>query len=83
MHELAFFDVKVFNPLARTYMNQSLEAAFKTNKNNKKRLYNNHIIQAEKGTFTPVVFIIPWWIQSGERSFFGKTDRSGVTKEKS
>ena len=55
MHELAFFDVKVFNPLARTYMNQSLEAAFKTNETNKKNLYNNRIIQVEKGSFTPVV----------------------------
>ena len=55
MHELAFFDVKVFNPLARTYMNQSLEAAFKTNETKKKNLYNNRIIQVEKGSFTPVV----------------------------
>ena len=55
MHELAFFDIKVFNPLARTYMNQSLDAAFKTNEKNKKRKYNNRIIQVEKGTFTPVV----------------------------
>ena len=55
MHELAFFDIKVFNPLARTYMNQSLESAFKTNENNKKRKYNNRIIQVEKGSFTPVV----------------------------
>ena len=55
MHEMAFFDIKVFNPLAKTYMSQSLEAAFKTNENNKKRSYNNRIIQVEKGTFTPVV----------------------------
>ena len=55
MHELAFFDIKVFNPLARIYMNQSLESAFKTNENNKKRKYNNRIIQVEKGSFTPVV----------------------------
>jgi len=52
---MAFFDVKVFNPLAKSYMNQSLEAAFSNNEKKKKRLYNNRIIQIEKGTFTPVV----------------------------
>ena len=55
VHEMAFFDVKVFNPLAKSYMNQSLEAAFSHNEKLKKRLYNNRIIQIEKGTFTPVV----------------------------
>ena len=55
MHEMAFFDIKVFNPLAKTNMSQSLEAAFKTSERNKKRSYNNRIIQVEKGTFTPVI----------------------------
>ena len=55
VHELAFFDIKVFNPLARTYMNQSLDAAFKANETMKKNKYNNRIIQVEKGTFSPVV----------------------------
>jgi hypothetical protein len=55
MHEMAFFDIKVFNPLAKSYMNQSLESAFKLNEKNKKKKYNSRIIQVEKGTFTPVV----------------------------
>ena len=52
----AFFDVKVFNPLARTYSNQTLKAAHKTNENIKKRMYNERVINVEHGTFTPLVF---------------------------
>ena len=54
-NELIFFDIKVFNPLARTYMNQSFKSAFKTNEKNKKRNYNSRISRIEKGSFTLVV----------------------------
>ena len=52
----AFFDVKVFNPLARSYSGQTLKAAHKSNENTKKRLYNERIINVEHGTLTPLVF---------------------------
>ena len=53
---MAYFDVKVFNPYAKSYMNQSLEAAFKTGESTKKRAYNTRVIRIEHGTFTPLVF---------------------------
>ena len=52
----AYFDVKVFNPLARSYFNQTLKAAHKSNENAKKRLYMERVINVEHGTFTPLVF---------------------------
>ena len=52
----AFFDVRVFNPLAQTYNNQTLKAAHKTNENGKKREYGERILNVEHGTFTPLVF---------------------------
>ena len=52
----AYFDVKVFNPLAKTYSTQTLKAAHKSNENMKKRLYAERIINVEHGTFTPLVF---------------------------
>ena len=36
-YEMAYFDVKVFNPYAKSYMSQNLEAAFKMGENSKKR----------------------------------------------
>ena len=46
----AFFDVKVFHPLAQSYRNQSLEATFRSMENQKKRKYNTKIQDKEHGT---------------------------------
>ena len=52
----AFCDVRVFNPLAPTYRNQSLKAAHKTNENAKKREYGERVLNIEHGSLTPLVF---------------------------
>ena len=54
--QTAYCDVRVFNPLAKCYLNQSLVSAHKRNENEKKRQYNQRILQVENGTFTPLVF---------------------------
>ena len=53
-YEMAFFDIRVFSPFAKSYLN-NLDAAFRTNEAGKKREYNQRIIQVEHGSFTPVV----------------------------
>ena len=52
----AFFDVRVFNPLASTYHKMTLPAAHRDNENQKKREYGERIQQVEHGSFTPLVF---------------------------
>ena len=52
----AFFDVRVFNPFARRYSGLTLSQAYRTNENEKKRLYNDRVMSVEHGTFTPLVF---------------------------
>ena len=52
----AFCDVRVFNPLAPTYRNQTLKAAHITNENAKKREYGERVLNVEHGTLTPLVF---------------------------
>ena len=54
----AFFDVKVFHPLAQSYRHQSLESTFRSMENQKKRKYNTKIQDNEHGTFTPLIFSI-------------------------
>ena len=54
--ESAFFDVRVFNPFAKSHLNQKLETAFPSNENYKKRHYNQRIIEVEHGSFSPLVF---------------------------
>ena len=55
--EMTFFDIRVFNPYAKTHLNQSLNAAFTRNEREKKRQCNQRCIQVEHGSFTPLVFI--------------------------
>ena len=52
----AFFDVRVFNPFAKSHLNQKLDTAFKSNENEKKRMYNQRVIEIEHGYFSPLVF---------------------------
>ena len=64
-HEQAFFDVRVFNPLAKSHFNQSLSSCYRKNENEKKRAYEERIRNVEHGTFTPFVFLwLVVWVQS-------------------
>ena len=52
----AFTDVRIFNPLAKCYVKQKLQAVHRSNEMAKKREYNERILHVEHGTFTPLVF---------------------------
>ena len=54
----AFFDVGVFNPFGKSHLNQKLDTAFSRNENDKKRHYNQRIIEVEHGSFSPLVFSV-------------------------
>ena len=53
----AFFDVKVFNPLAKTYSSTSLPQCYRRAELEKKRKYEERIREIEHGSFTPLVFL--------------------------
>ena len=52
----AFFYVRVFNPFAKSHLNQRLETVFTSNENEKKRHYNQRIVEIEHGSFSPLEF---------------------------
>ena len=54
----AFLDIRVFDPNANKNLNATLPRCHKINEKEKKRNYNNRILQIEHGTFTPLVFSI-------------------------
>ena len=54
-NELAFFDMKVINPMAKSNLKKDLNAAFQMHESIKKNLYNERVIRVEHGSFTPVV----------------------------
>ena len=53
---LGYFDVKVFNPIAKVYSKMTLDASHKSNENIKKRGYGERILNVEHGSFTPLIF---------------------------
>ena len=50
-----FFDVKIFNPLARTCP-KNVNEAYKFHESQKKLKYESRIINVEKSTFIPLIF---------------------------
>ena len=54
--QMAYADVRVFNPLAKCHRNQTLQAVHRKNENEKKRTYNDRIINVDHGSFKPLVF---------------------------
>ena len=54
--ERAFFDVRVFNPLAPSNRHQTTNAAYRHHENIKKRHYKQRVREVEHSSFTPLVF---------------------------
>jgi hypothetical protein len=54
----AFFDVRITNPLAPSYVSRSLESHLKAQEAEKKEDYNTRVVEVEHGTFTPLVFTV-------------------------
>ena len=54
--QMAFYDVRVFNPLARRYENLELQKCYELNEKEKKKSYNSRILEIEHGSLTPLVF---------------------------
>ena len=53
--QIKFFDLKVFNLTAKRYVNQELGKSYNVSKKEKKKQYNERILQIEHQTFTPIV----------------------------
>ena len=55
-HQDAFFDVRVFNPLAASNQNPNILTTFQRHEREKRRMYDQRIREIEHGLFTPLVF---------------------------
>ena len=56
-YEKTFFDVKVMHPTAQSHLRKSLGALYAEGEAEKKRKYNDRIINVEHASFTPLVFL--------------------------
>ena len=56
--EKAFFDVRVFDPVAPSYIDQRLQTAHRLHEEQKRRMYEERVINVEHASFTPLIFTI-------------------------
>ena len=54
-YERTFLDVRIVHPNAPSYLDKPIEKVYETHEKEKKRAYNERVIQVEKGSFTPIV----------------------------
>ena len=55
-HQQAYFDVRVFNPLATSNRQSAISTCFKSHDREKRRVYEQRVRDVERGSFTPLVF---------------------------
>ena len=54
--QCAYFDIRVFNPFAQSYLNSSLAQCYRRNEQEKKRECEQRVREIEHGSFAPLVF---------------------------
>ena len=54
--ERTFFDVKVFHPNCPSYKDKNLDKTYEEKETEKKKAYQQRVLQVQKATFTPLVF---------------------------
>lgn len=54
--ERAYFDVRVFNPQAKSHKNKAIPTLFSQTERLKRRSYDQRVREVEQGTFTPLIF---------------------------
>ena len=55
-HQQAYFDVRVFNPLAISNRQTTISTCFRSHDREKRRVYEQRVREMERGSFTPLVF---------------------------
>ena len=53
--EKTFVDIRIMHPNSPSYMDKTVKQVYRQHELEKKRTYNERIIQVEKGSFTPIV----------------------------
>ena len=79
--EKAFMDIRIFDPMAASYRNISLDAAHKKNEQDKTRAYSERIQHIDHGSFTPLVFTTLGGMSPRTKSFYSKLANSMAEKK--
>ena len=74
--EKAFFDIRVFDPVAQSHFNQNLQAAHLRQENEKRRQYEERVLHVEHASFTPLVFTIAGGMGKAAQKCFSRLAES-------
>ena len=77
----AFFDIRVFDPNALRYFNINLQKSYSRNEMEKKRHYNDRVLEVENGSFTPLVFSIYGGMGRECQTFYHRLDEMIAEKQ--
>ena len=70
--QIAFFEVRVFNPNAKRYVNQDISKICELNEKENKRLYNERIIEIEHGSFIPLMMSAVGGMSLERKKFYSR-----------
>ena len=54
-NERSFMDVRIFSPMCKSYLGREPEEVYRSHENQKKRDYNDRVINVERATFSPLI----------------------------
>ena len=54
-YEKTFLDIRIMHPNSPSYVNKPIKDLYATHEQEKKRNYNERVLQIERGSFTPIV----------------------------
>ena len=54
-YEKTFLDIRIMHPNSKSYVTKPIENVYLQHEQEKKREYNERVLQVEKGSFTPIV----------------------------
>ena len=54
-YEKTFLDIRIMHPNSPSYVNKPIEEVYVAHEQEKKRNYNERVLQIERGSFTPIV----------------------------
>ena len=77
-----YADVRIFNPLAPTNSAISLDTALKRHEDEKKRCYNERVLEVEQSCFSPLVFSVTGALGNEAEKFYRNLARLLADKTK-
>ena len=66
----SYFDIIFFNPNSESYLSSSTEKIYERAETQKRRLYNERILNVEHGSFCPLVYSVTGGSGPEARTFF-------------